>query len=105
MNSSGTQRGTTTGTTGFSDVQGNIAPTGSYAHTELAGGQPKGTNISEDPDLKGKSEFGPIGTKKDPARVAELEFAKRDAAVSGGGARDLAQGGDSKFAGLKDEKA
>lgn len=105
MNSSGTTRGTTTGTSGFSDVQGNIAPTGSYAHTELAGGHPKGANITEDPELKGKTEFGAIGTNKDPSRVAELEFAKRDAAVSGGGDRDLAQGGDSKFSGLKDERA
>jgi hypothetical protein len=104
VNSSGDTRGVSTGSqVGADGVQGNIAPTGAYAHSHHTGG-PKGANITEDPELKGKTVFGEIGTKQDPGRVAEDNFAKR-AAVSGGVSdRDLAQGGDSKFSALEDER-
>ncbi|KAF1918374.1 hypothetical protein BDU57DRAFT_555968 [Ampelomyces quisqualis] len=100
VNSSGDARGVSTGSQiGFDGVQGNIAPEGAYAHN-FADGKPKGANLSEDPHLKGKTVFGAIGTKNDPARVAEHEFAKRAAAQGGVADRDLAQGGDSKFSAL-----
>jgi hypothetical protein len=101
VNSSGDTRGVSTGSQiGFDGVQGNIAPEGAYAHN-LADGKPKGANLTEDPDLKGKTVFGEIGTKNDPGRVAEQEFAKRSAAQTGVSDRDLAQGGDSKFSSLE----
>ena len=108
VNSSGDARGVSTGTSaGFDGVQGNVAPTGSYATQDASSGvyKPKGKNVTEDEDLKGNTKFGEIGTKDDPARVAELEFAKKDATPSGVSDRDIAQGGDSKFSGLKDEDA
>lgn len=105
MNSSGTERGVSTGTSGGADVQGNIAPSGAYAHTAQDLGKPKGKNITEDPNLEGKTVFGEVGTDKDPGRQAELEFAKRDAAAGGASNRDIAQGGDSKFSGLQSESA
>lgn len=105
VNSSGDTRGvSTTAQVGADGVQGNIAPTGAYAQSHGVGG-PKGANLTEDPELKGKTVFGEIGTDNDPGRVAELEFAKRDAASGGVSNRDLAQGGDSKFSTLDSEKS
>jgi hypothetical protein len=106
VNSSGDKRGVaTTSQVGFDGVQGNIAPEGAYAHTHGVGG-PKGTNITEDPELKGKTVFGEIGTKQDPGRFAELEFAKKAAAQTGASDKgDLAQGGDSKFSTLERESS
>jgi hypothetical protein len=106
VNSSGDKRGvSTTSQVGFDGVQGNIAPEGAYAHTHTAGG-PKGTNITEDPELKGKTVFGEVGTKQDPGRLAELEFAKKAAASTGVSDKgDLAQGGDSKFSTLDRERS
>jgi len=108
VNSSGDTRGVSTGTSGGSDgVQGNIAPTGGYAGQDLDTGvfKPKGKNVTEDPELKGNSKFGEVGTEDDPARLAELELAKRDATSAAVSNRDIAQGGDSKFSGLGDENA
>ena len=68
-------------------------------------GRPHGQNITEDPNLSGKTVFGEIGTEQDPGRVAEQEFAKRDALATGAGADLSNQTGDSKFSGLKDEAA
>ncbi|KAJ4331930.1 hypothetical protein N0V87_008788 [Didymella glomerata] len=64
-----------------------------------------GKNVHEDPNLSGKSEFGPIGTKKDPARVAEQEQAKKNQAAGGVGLAGGQQEGGSKFSGLSDEAA
>lgn len=65
-----------------------------------------GKNVHEDPNLSGKREFGAIGTKKDPARQAELDFAKRAAASGGGGGSKGGPADDgSKFSGLSDEAA
>lgn len=61
--------------------------------------------MTEDNELKGKTVFGEVGTDKDPGRVAELEFAKRDAASGGVSDRDLGQGGDSKFSALDSERS
>ena len=88
---------------------GNVAPTGGVAGQNIDPSvlKPKGANLTEDPNLDGNSKFGEIGTENDPAREAELNFAKRDAAsaaVSNKG-NDLSQGGDSKFSGLGDETA
>jgi hypothetical protein len=103
VNSSGDTRGVSTGSqVGADGVQGNIAPTGAYAQPHHVGG-PKGANLTEDPELKGKSVFGEIGTDQDPGRVAETELAKRAAASGGVSNRDLAQGGDSKFSVLDNE--
>lgn len=104
VNSSGQTRATTTGTSDGTSIQGNIAPEAAYAHTDLAGGKPKGKDITEDPDLKGKTVFGAAGTDKDPARQAELDFAKQDAAPSGVSHGDLAEGGDSKYSALDSER-
>jgi hypothetical protein len=108
VNSSGDTRGVSPGTSGGHDnVQGNIAPVEAYAGQNLDAGvyKPKGANLTEDKELKGKTKFGEIGTGDDPGRVAELKFAKSDAAVGGVSDRDIAQGGDSKFSALKDEGA
>lgn len=64
-----------------------------------------GKNVTEDPNLTGKSEFGPIGTSKDPARQAELDQAKKTAASGGAGMQSGQQEGGSKFSGLSDEAA
>jgi hypothetical protein len=103
VNSSGTTRGVSTGTAGGADVQGNIAPTAGYSHTAQDLGKPKGKNITEDPELTGKTAFGKVGTKMDAGRQAELDFAKRAANAGGVSDRDIAQGGDSKFSGLDAE--
>ena len=93
--------GTSSGTSG-GGVTGGYAGAGDEARApgEL---RPKGVNITEDPELHGKREFGAIGTNKDPARQAELEFAKRDASIAGVSSKGSLQGGESKFSGLKDE--
>lgn len=103
VNIAGTTRDQSTGTAGSSDVQGNIAPTAGYAHSAQDVGKPKGKNITEDPELTGKTVFGEVGTDKDPGRQAELDFAKRAAKPGGVSDRDIAQGGDSKFSGLDAE--
>ena len=72
----------------------DVAPTGSYA-SEVNNGGPKGANLTEDDELRGKTVFGKVGTVQDPGRVAELEFAKRNAVT--GGPKDAAQSGESKF--------
>ncbi|KAG9204242.1 hypothetical protein G6514_001315 [Epicoccum nigrum] len=64
-----------------------------------------GKNVHEDPNLSGKSEFGEIGTNKDPGRQAELDFAKRTAAGGGVGSKGGATDDGSKFSGLSDEAA
>jgi hypothetical protein len=105
VNSSGDTRGVSTGSqVGADGVQGNIAPTGAHAQPHHVGG-PKGANLTEDPNLHGKTVFGEIGTVQDPGRVAEQEFAKRAAASGGVSNRDLAQGGDSKFSALERESS
>ncbi|KAF1945934.1 hypothetical protein EJ02DRAFT_395188 [Clathrospora elynae] len=106
VNSRGDTRSMTTGTSGGTDIQGNVAPTGvSGLNVDPGVLKPRGANLTEDPELKGNTKFGEIGTKNDPSREAELKYAKT-AAVSAGvsnGKSDLAQGGDSKFSGLGDE--
>ena len=67
--------------------------------------QPKGANLTEDPNMSGNTKFGEIGTKDDPSRQAELKFAKADAASAAVENRDMAQGGDSKFSNLGDTNA
>lgn len=108
VNSHGDTRGVSTGSSvGAEGVQGNIAPTEAYVGQDLDHGvyKPKGKNITEDPNLTGNTKFGEVGTKNDPARVAELEFAKRAAAAGGVSNRGAGQGGESKFSGLEDEAA
>jgi hypothetical protein len=108
VNSSGDTRSTSTGTSGGADIQGNVAPTGVAGQNINPNTQkPKGANLTEDPNLHGESKFGEVGTKNDPARQAELKFAKTDAASAAVGNKgsDLAQGGDSKFSGLGDANA
>lgn len=86
VNSSGTGRGvSTTSQVGYDGVQGNVAPQASYAGDAVdpRTQKPKGANITEDPELSGKRSFAEVGTNNDPGRVAELEFEKRSAAVSG----------------------
>jgi len=108
VNSHGHVRGISTGTSiGADGVQGNIAPVEAYAGHKLDEGvyKPKGKNLTEDPNLHGDRKFGAIGTRNDPARVAEQEFAKQASAVGGGDKGGIAKGGDSKFSGLGDEAA
>jgi hypothetical protein len=92
-----------------------IAPTGAYAgSSELARDpselKPKGNNITEGgfdasaPNASGTTE---IGTDKDPGRVAEQNFALRDAqpgADAGAGPRQGAVTGSTKFDALDTEK-
>lgn len=68
--------------------------------------QPKGANLKEDTNLKGKHKYPEIGTEDDPARAHELKLQKTDAVPPGVSSRnDMAQGGDSKFSGLGDADA
>lgn len=70
--------------------------------------RPHGANITEDPDMTGQTDFGAVGTKMDPGRKAELEFAKRAAMPggAGGSGKDASSpGGDSKFSGLAREES
>ncbi|KAH6625489.1 hypothetical protein C7974DRAFT_360699 [Boeremia exigua] len=64
----------------------------------------KGKGVTEDPGLEGKSEFAPIGSKKDPARVAEEEALRREAGRGVSGGVQGEQGG-SKFSGLERDEA
>jgi hypothetical protein len=108
VNSSGDTRSTSTGTAGGADIQGNVAPTGvAGQNIDPSTQKPKGANLTEDPELSGDRKFGEIGTKNDPARQAELQFAKTHAASAAVGNKgsDIAQGGDSKFSGLGDATA
>lgn len=87
------------------EVQGGFAGAADpVLEKEGAFGMP-GKNVTEDPNLTGKREFGAIGTNKDPARQAELDFAKKAAASGGVGLKGGPQEGESKFSGLKDEAA
>ncbi|KAF3046952.1 hypothetical protein E8E12_009221 [Didymella heteroderae] len=64
-----------------------------------------GKNVHEDPSLTGKSEFGPIGTKKDPARVAEREQAKKSQVAAGVELKGVQQQDGSEFSVLSEEAA
>jgi len=104
--------GPTYNTTSGSGSAGNAAPTAGYAGGSEGARQPgelrpHGANITETEDLEGKTEFGEVGTDKDPGRAAELQREKR-AALSGAaaGAKDTsAQDGGSKFSTLGEEAA
>lgn len=94
------------------DVYGAFELIVSYSAAEKARSageyRPHGANVTEDPHLSGKREFGAVGTEKDPARAAELEFAKRDALPGGAAVSGKDFGGvdgGSKFSGLGDERA
>ncbi|KAF1927542.1 uncharacterized protein M421DRAFT_421384 [Didymella exigua CBS 183.55] len=87
------------------EVLGGFAGAGDSVRDHEGAFKMPGKNVTEDPNLTGKREFGPIGTKKDPARVAELEQTKHNAAVGGGGLGDGKHEGGSKFSGLSDEAA
>lgn len=67
--------------------------------------KPKGTNLTEDDELKGKTVFGEIGTKNDPGRQAEQDQLKRNNNSGAVDLKDLAQGGDSKFSALERESS
>jgi len=84
-----------------------VAPTGvAGTNVDPSVLQPKGANLTEDNNLSGNTKFGEIGTKDDPARQAELKFAKTDAANAAvDNKNDMAQGGDSKFSSLGDANA
>jgi len=83
------------------------APTGVAAGKNIDPSvlQPKGANLTEDPNMSGNTKFGEIGSKDDPSRQAELKLAKQAAASAAVENRDLAQGGDSKFSNLGDTNA
>lgn len=85
-------------------VSGGYAGATDKAREHEGGFKMPGKNVTEDPTLTGKREFAPVGSKKDPARVAELEQAKKNAAAGGGGLAGGEQEG-SKFSGLRDEAA
>ncbi|KAL1798362.1 hypothetical protein ACET3X_002399 [Alternaria dauci] len=92
---------------GSSGGSAGVAPTGLAAGQNVDPRvlQPKGANLTEDPNMSGNTKFGEIGTNDDPARQAELDLAKRAAASAGVENKDLAQGGDSKFSALGDTNA
>jgi hypothetical protein len=90
--------------TNVEEIQGGFAGAADAAQ-EPGVFKPKGKNVTEDPNLTGKTEFGAVGTNKDPSRQAELDLAKRNEASAGVGNKDGHQGGDSKFSGLSDEAA
>lgn len=79
----------------------HAAPTGT--NTAPGKDEPKGANLTEDDELHGRRVLGEVGTVQDPGRAAELEFAKRNAAV--GGPKDGPQSGESKFSALGDTSA
>lgn len=87
------------------DVSGGYAGAADKVLEAEGGFKMPGKNVSEDPSLTGKREFGAIGTIKDPARVAELEQARKTAASGGVEAKGGLQEGGSKFSELKDEAA
>lgn len=82
------------------EIQGGYAGAADKVREQEGGFKMPGKNVTEDPNLTGKTVFGKIGTNKDPARVAEKELAKKAAAASGG-----QQESGSKFSGLSDEAA
>ncbi|KAH8724067.1 hypothetical protein GQ44DRAFT_740522 [Phaeosphaeriaceae sp. PMI808] len=91
-NSSGDKRGVSTGSQiGADGVRGNYALTGAH---EGSG------DAAREPGVK-----QPKGTKMDPGRVAEADFAKRDAELPGISKKGLAQDEDSKFSSLESEEA
>lgn len=90
--------------TNVEEVQGGYAGADHKVLEQEGAFKMHGKNVHEDPGLTGKREFGAIGTKKDPARVAELEQVKRNQAVASGGL-GAGEQGESKFSGLGDEAA
>jgi len=70
--------------------------------------KPKGKNLHEggfDPNLPNASFNGQIGTRKDPGRMAELQFEKENAVAPGDAGHVKDRGGLEKgqFGALKDE--
>lgn len=86
------------------EIQGGFAGAADAAQ-EPGVFKAKGKNVTEDPNLSGKTEFGAIGTNKDPSRQAELDLAKKTAASGGVESKGGLQEGESKFSGLSDEAA
>lgn len=87
------------------EIQGGYAGAADRVLEQEGGFKMPGKNVTEDPNLTGKTVFGAIGTKNDPARLAELEQAKKAAASGGVELKGGQQEGGSKFSGLKDESA
>lgn len=87
------------------DIQGGYAGAADKVREQEGGFKMPGKNVTEDPNLTGKSEFGPVGTNKDPARVAEQDQAKKNQVAGGVGLAGGQQDGGSKFSGLSDEAA
>ncbi|KAF9692812.1 hypothetical protein EKO04_009219 [Ascochyta lentis] len=87
------------------EIQGGYAGAADKVREAEGGFKMPGKNVTEDPNLSGKTEFGAIGTNKDPARQAELDQAKKTAASGGVGLQGGQQEGGSKFSGLSDEAA
>ncbi|KAJ4364898.1 hypothetical protein N0V95_000544 [Ascochyta clinopodiicola] len=87
------------------EIQGGYAGAADKVREAEGGFKMPGKNVTEDPNLSGKTEFGAIGTKKDPARQAELDLAKKAAASGGVSLQGGQQEGGSKFSGLRDEAA
>jgi hypothetical protein len=91
--------------TNVEEIQGGYAGAADKVREQEGGFKMPGKNVTEDPNLSGKTEFGEIGTNKDPARQAELDQAKRTAASGGVDLKGGQQEGGSKFSGLSDEAA
>lgn len=87
------------------EIQGGYAGAADKVREQEGGFKMPGKNVTEDPNLEGKTEFGEIGTNKDPARQAELDQAKKTAPSGGVGLAGGQQDGGSKFSGLSDETA
>jgi hypothetical protein len=87
------------------EIAGGYAGAADKVREEEGAFKMKGKNVTEDPELSGKTEFGAVGTSKDPSRQAELDFAKKAAASGGVDLKGGLQEGESKFSGLSDEAA
>lgn len=91
--------------TNVEEILGGYAGAADRVREAEGGFKMPGKNVTEDPNLTGKSAFGAINTSKDPARQAELDQVKKNQASGGVGSAGGQQDGGSKFSGLSDEAA
>lgn len=93
------------GTDGFSSGQRQTAP--SYVNSQFAKDPngPHGKNITEDPDMSGRpgNPNPTLGSKDDPARLAEKDIQLKGSSIPGSGPRQTGIDGEQPYGALDPE--
>ncbi|KAL6166772.1 hypothetical protein ACJQWK_08106 [Exserohilum turcicum] len=107
MNSGKGLGSTSNGSGGASSVTGTAPTAVPGTNIDPSVLQPKGANLTEDPNMDGQRKFGEIGTENDPGRLAERKLQGINAANPGVEPKttDMAQGGETKFSKLGETTA